>query len=144
MYIDNNVIYPAEGKLLKNKFTGATEKQHVCAVTFWSASGERLAAPTFESVDYFEEVVDTQAIVDSLKGELAASDYKILKYVEGAITEEEFKQVKAERQQLRDAIEVIENPPVEEPGEESEEEETPTPSPSTPGFWDWVRSKLNK
>lgn len=39
-----------------------------------------------------------------LKGELQATDYKCLKFVDGCYTEEEYAEIKAQRQALRDAI----------------------------------------
>lgn len=43
-----------------------------------------------------------------LKEELAASDYKAIKYAEGLITAEEYEPIKAERQALRDRINELE------------------------------------
>ena len=42
--------------------------------------------------------------VEDLKAELAATDYKALKYMEGWLSEEEYAPIKAERQVLRDRI----------------------------------------
>ena len=39
-----------------------------------------------------------------LKNELQATDYKCLKYVDGCYTDEEYEVIKAQRQELRDAI----------------------------------------
>lgn len=39
-----------------------------------------------------------------LKGELQATDYKCLKFVDGCYTEEEYAEIKTQRQALRDAI----------------------------------------
>ena len=44
----------------------------------------------------------------ALKEELAASDYKAIKYAEGLITAEEYEPIKAERQALRDRINELE------------------------------------
>lgn len=41
------------------------------------------------------------------KGELQATDYKCLKFVDGALTEEEYAEVRTERQVLRDKINEI-------------------------------------
>lgn len=42
--------------------------------------------------------------IRELQGKLAATDYQALKYSEGWITEEEYKEIKANRQSWRDAI----------------------------------------
>ena len=44
----------------------------------------------------------------ALKEELAASDYKAIKYAEGLITAEEYEPIKAERQELRNKINELE------------------------------------
>lgn len=44
----------------------------------------------------------------ALKEELAASDYKAIKYAEGLISAEEYEPIKAERQALRDRINELE------------------------------------
>lgn len=44
----------------------------------------------------------------ALKEELAASDYKAIKYAEGLITAEDYEPIKAERQALRDRINELE------------------------------------
>lgn len=43
----------------------------------------------------------------ALKGMLAATDYKTMKYIEGKLTEEEYEAAKAERQLWRDEINEI-------------------------------------
>lgn len=42
--------------------------------------------------------------VKRLKSELSATDYKCLKYVDGALTEEEYAEVRAYRKELRQRI----------------------------------------
>ena len=49
-----------------------------------------------------------QAEIDSLKAQLAESDYKAIKYAEGWITAEDYAPIKAERQALRDRINELE------------------------------------
>lgn len=44
----------------------------------------------------------------ALKAELAASDYKAIKYAEGLITAEEYEPIKAERQAIREQINALE------------------------------------
>lgn len=48
------------------------------------------------------------AEIERLKAELAATDYKCLKYVDGALTDAEYAEVKAYRQALRDKINSLE------------------------------------
>ncbi len=49
------------------------------------------------------------AEIERLKAELAATDYKCLKYVDGALTEEEYAEIKKYRQELRDRINQLED-----------------------------------
>lgn len=46
--------------------------------------------------------------ISSLKEDLAMSDYKALKYAEGWISEEEYTDIKNERQNIRDRINELE------------------------------------
>lgn len=46
--------------------------------------------------------------IERLKGELASTDYKCLKYVDGALTDEEYAEVKAYRAELRARINKLE------------------------------------
>lgn len=46
--------------------------------------------------------------IERLKGELSATDYKCLKYVDGALTDEEYAEVKAYRAELRARINELE------------------------------------
>lgn len=46
--------------------------------------------------------------IEKQKEKLANSDYKILKYIEGLYTEEEFEKIKKERQKYRDNIKDLE------------------------------------
>lgn len=52
--------------------------------------------PTQEEINAME--------VERLKAELASTDYKCLKYVDGAISDEEYAEVKAYRAELRQRI----------------------------------------
>jgi len=66
--------------------------------------------------DYYEVVaipVPTQeelnaSKISRLKAKLSATDYKCLKYVDGALTEEEYAEVKAYRAELRAKINELE------------------------------------
>lgn len=57
-------------------------------------------APTQEELNAIE--------IERLKGELAATDYKCLKYIDGALTEEEYAEVRAYRSELRARINELE------------------------------------
>lgn len=46
--------------------------------------------------------------IEMLKAELASTDYKAIKYAEGWISEEEYVPIKAERQTIRDEINILE------------------------------------
>ena len=46
--------------------------------------------------------------IEELKSELASTDYKAIKYAEGWLTDEEYAPIKAERQAIRDEINVLE------------------------------------
>lgn len=48
------------------------------------------------------------AEIERLKAELAATDYKCLKYVDGALSESEYAEVRAYRQELRNKINQLE------------------------------------
>lgn len=55
-----------------------------------------IASPTQEELNAME--------VERLKSELASTDYKCLKYVDGALSESEYAEVKAYRAELRQRI----------------------------------------
>lgn len=48
-------------------------------------------------------------LINSYKQQLTDSDYKAIKYSEGWYTEEEYKEIKEEREKLRQAIRDLEN-----------------------------------
>ena len=48
------------------------------------------------------------AEIERLKAELAATDYKCLKYVDGALSESEYAEIRAYRQELRNKINQLE------------------------------------
>ena len=60
-----------------------------------------IAPPTQEEID--------KAEIRRLKGELASTDYKCLKYVDGALTDEEYAEVRSYRAELRARINELEN-----------------------------------
>ena len=55
-----------------------------------------IPAPTQEEINAME--------IESLKAELASTDYKCLKYVDGALSESEYAETKAYRAELRNRI----------------------------------------
>lgn len=57
-----------------------------------------------------EEIAEQQRFseIDDLKRQLFESDYKAIKYAEGWISEEDYADIKAERQALRDRINELE------------------------------------
>ena len=59
-----------------------------------------VAPPTQEELNATE--------IERLKSELASTDYKCLKYVDGALTDEEYAEVKAYRASLRARINELE------------------------------------
>lgn len=59
-----------------------------------------IPAPSQEELNAME--------IERLKGELASTDYKCLKYVDGALTDEEYAEVKAYRAELRARINKLE------------------------------------
>lgn len=59
-----------------------------------------IPAPTQEELNAVE--------IERLKAELSATDYKCLKYVDGALTDEEYAEVKAYRASLRARINELE------------------------------------
>lgn len=59
----------------------------------------------------FNEIPKSNEIksrIDELRAQLAATDYKIIKYVEGKITLVEFKEISEQRQAIRDQINQLE------------------------------------
>lgn len=59
-----------------------------------------IPAPTQEELNAME--------IKRLKGELASTDYKCLKYVDGALTDEEYADIRAYRAELRARINELE------------------------------------
>ena len=59
-----------------------------------------VAPPTQEELNAVE--------IAKLKEELAGTDYKCLKYIDGALSEEEYAEVRAYRAELRDKINALE------------------------------------
>ena len=55
-----------------------------------------------------EPVVTPEEEISELKGKLAATDYQAIKYAEGVLSEEEYAEMKAQRQAWRDRINELE------------------------------------
>ena len=81
-------------------------------VSPWSEASEELAKREAYNGEYTIEDVTIELTVEEqiaeLKAQLAATDYKAIKYAEGWITEEEYAPIRAERQALRDKINDLE------------------------------------
>ena len=67
--------------------------------------GEVHENPAYEEPEDITPVLEE---IEELKGELSATDYKALKYMEGWLTQEEYAPIKAQRQQIRDRINELE------------------------------------
>ena len=63
---------------------------------------------SFAGKQVFSDREEKVAQIEILKKKLADTDYKCLKYVDGALTEEEYTEVKAYRAELRKQINVLE------------------------------------
>ena len=79
---------------IANNYTEITEKEY-----------NALVSPP-EPVQTEEQ--KTLSAISKLKRELAETDYKCLKYVDGALTEEEYAPIKAQRAELRRQINELE------------------------------------
>ena len=89
------------------------ELNHYAEVAKWCNANNA----TIEDKGEYYEVVEiapptqqeiNEAEIQRLKGELSATDYKCLKYVDGAISESEYAEVKAYRAELRAKINELE------------------------------------
>ena len=66
---------------------------------------------TFVDIPLVEEEYTTpvEILIAQLKEELAETDYKAIKYAEGWISEEDYKDIKEARQRIRNRINELEN-----------------------------------
>jgi len=88
--------------------SGAEVTEEVTRVRYEAQNVEMTAE---EIAEIESQANSPQAIaqeIESLKGELASTDYKAIKYAEGYYTDEEFAPIKAHRQELRDRINELE------------------------------------
>lgn len=78
----------------------------------WSEANEELTKREAYNGEYTIEDVTIELTIEEqiaeLKAQLAATDYKAIKYAEGWITEEEYAPIRAERQAVRDQINSLE------------------------------------
>lgn len=71
-----------------------------------------MTAEEIAEMDAFNPPISQR--IEMLKGELASTDYKAIKYAEGWLTEEEYAPIKAQRQAIRDEINALESQEKEE------------------------------
>jgi hypothetical protein len=87
-------------------FSAPLDPQEGCKIKYVGKAWQYEAIPVEEEPVEPEptekELIERE--ISDLKDQLAESDYKTLKYVEGQIDEKEFEEIKAERQALRDKI----------------------------------------
>lgn len=81
------------------KYGGADMKKYL--------NGSYVDMTSQDLAEYKEQPIDYQAKISELKAELAATDYKCLKFVDGALGEEEYAPVREYRQTLRDKINAV-------------------------------------
>lgn len=104
--------------LLMTKVNNGTEEQPDIVHTFssvsmeWSEGNEEIAKREAYNGEYTIEDDGIELTVEEqiadLKAQLAATDYKAIKYAEGWLTEEEYAPIRAERQVIRDQINELE------------------------------------
>ena len=70
----------------------------------WRYKDGKLSNELYEEISAKETAA---ARIDELKRDLADTDYKVLKYTEGELSEEEWATAKAERQAWRDEINTL-------------------------------------
>lgn len=74
MYIENNIIYSDDYKVLYKRSTNSlVGKSAELLFTFWGANGERLAKPQYEDESYFYEKFDVSELQQSKIDEI--NDY---------------------------------------------------------------------
>ena len=75
---------------------------------------DKLNDEILENPNYIENRAEIEAQIKDYKELLSASDYKALKYMEGYLTEDEYAETKAQRQEWRNKIneleEMLKNP----------------------------------
>lgn len=71
-------------------------------------NGEYVEMTAEDLADYETDDRDYQSEIREIKEKLAETDYKCLKFVDGALSEEEYAPVRQYRQSLRDEINTLE------------------------------------
>ncbi len=101
-------------KLYKGKFT---DEEYTATAKWCNENNAYISDEhAFDDEEPYYEVVSAEMTPEELiqqeildcKRQLEESDYKCLKYVDGALSEEEYAEVKAERQALRNRINELE------------------------------------
>lgn len=99
-------------KIYKTELQTQEQLNHYSSVVDWCNNNNA----TIEDKGEYYEVVPTpiheetvEDKITKLKGELASTDYKCLKYVDGALSESEYAEVKAYRAKLREQINKLED-----------------------------------
>lgn len=108
MIVKGNIITAEEGKIL---VCGDNKSKQVYLSKFDSADNwqERDITPEEEAeLEKVNQVPISQQISE-LKQRLFDTDYKAIKYAEGWISEAEYAPIKAQRQEIRDKINELEN-----------------------------------
>ena len=98
-------------KIYKTELQTQEQLNHYSSVADWCNNNNA----TIEDKGEYYEVVPAPIHEDTvedkiakLRGELASTDYKCLKYVDGALSESEYAETKAYRAELREQINELE------------------------------------
>lgn len=99
-------------KIYKAELHTQEQLNHYSSVADWCNNNNAIIVDKGEyyevvPVPVYEET--TEEKIAKLKMKLASTDYKCLKYVDGALSESEYAEVKAYRAELREQINELEN-----------------------------------
>lgn len=117
MYTEGNFIYAEHNMMLIDKTNDAVlgPRVSIKRYTMKDLVGNILEKPIEMTQEYYYEVPNPVAIreeieqqIADLKAQLVATDYQCLKFVEGYLTENEYKPIKEQRQCWRDKINELE------------------------------------
>lgn len=110
-----------QGKLFIAHYDEIEERGHYETVAEYENGGKDIAwVIDIEGREAYDEYEDIQVYIPyteaelaafeigELKDKLAATDYKAIKYAEGALTADEYAPIKAQRQEWRDRINALE------------------------------------
>ena len=91
-----------------------TDDEEIAKLNGYTTPCDREIMQVHNGYKFADEVTDADSLptqeelnaeeVERLKSELASTDYKCLKYVDGALTEQEYAEVKVYRASLRQRI----------------------------------------